>query len=380
MATTKNSKNTYDSIIIGSGLSGLILAKQLSDLGQKTLVLEKREIPGGHLRSTSTKGFQFHTSLLYIPDFKEYTEPLEMLEFMMDQKILGPSKELPPKTYNSGELKDFIGFSDLKFHSINEAQWYTQSKVREILIPPEDWVEWLLHEPAFEIQALHEVTRYNFDDGNLDSVTVNGTKTFYATNFFHAAPVSPLHTLIPDIALKGREKAKVSKAQGWTSVCLHFLHSGLQTENENVHLLMGSKTDFEPCIGTFYPAIQKDSKTLQESFWFSLINDEHTEDMEHIGALIRNMKKQIKRAYPEAIENIDIEKIVVTPQSQGSYDLELKNPCQLSQISNLWLASPLLLEQRSVGASVQAADKALKAWKACQPEIYANIPSSTCPA
>lgn len=368
MATAKNTKNTYDSIIVGSGLSGLILARRLSNMGQKVLVLEKKDSLGGHLRSTSTNGFQFHTSLPYLPDFHEYTEPFEMLETLLERKILGPSKELPTKTFNSGELKDFIGFSDLKFHSIDEAQWYTQGKVREILVPPETWVECLLEDPHFETQTLHEVTRYNFDDGKFDSVTVNGTKTFYASNFFHAAPVSPLHILIPSAALKGKEKTKLSKAQGWTSVCLHFLHPGLQTENQNIHLLMGSKTDFEPCIGCFYPAVQLESKTLQESFWFSLINDEHTEDMEHIGALIRNMKKQIKRAYPEAIENIEIEKIVVTPQSQGSYSLDLKSPCQLSQISNFWLASPLLLEQRAMGASVQAASEAFNAWQVSQPK------------
>ena len=376
MATAKTSKNTYDSIIVGSGLSGLILAKTLSDRGQKVLVLEKKDSLGGHLRSTITQGFQFHTSLPYIPDFKEYTEPFEKLEALMDRKILGPSREMTPKTFNSGELKDFIGFSDLKFHSIDEAQWYTQSKTRELMVAPEDWVEWLLEEPAFEILPLHQVTRYNFEDGKFDSVKVNGTKTFYASDFFHAAPVSPLHILIPDVALKGKEKTKVSKAQGWTSVCLHFIHPGLQTENENVHILYGSKTDFEPCIGGFYPAIQADASTKQESFWFSLINDEHTEDMEHIGALIRNMKKQIKRAYPEAIENIELEKIVVTPQSQGFYDLDLKSPCQLSQISNFWLASPLLLEQRAMGASVQAAFAALNAWETAQPSEDAQPEAS----
>ncbi|MCB0406598.1 MAG: FAD-dependent oxidoreductase [Bdellovibrionales bacterium] len=368
-------KSNYDVIITGAGLSGLIVAKHLSQMGKKVLVLEARDTAGGNLRNLSTKGFSFRTTLEFVPDYKEYIEPIERLEQLLQFKILGPSKEMTPKTFKSSELREFLGFGDLKFQSLDEVQWYTQTKVRELLISPEKWVEALLADASFECLTLHEVTRYSFTDGRFDSITVNGSKVLSADQFIHTAPVSLLNALIPDDAIKPKDRTRLAKTQGWTSVCLHFLHKGIVTDEECLHILMGSSTDFEPCLGRFFTPTQFDGETVQESQWMSLMNDEHAEDMEFIGATLRNIKKQIKRVYDSAVENVLIEKIVVTPQSQGFMDLKFKNPLQLNGVENFWLASPLILEQRGVGASVQAADQVLTAMMA-----HSSLTETTYPA
>lgn len=361
MTQIKSLKSSYDSIIIGSGLTGLIIAQRLAERGEKVLVLEARETLGGHLRKSINKGYEFKTSLEFVPDYQEFSEPFEHLEEVLGQKVLGPSEELEPLTFNSGEFRTFVGFGDIKFPSVDEAQWYTHQKRRELLSSPESWVEQLLSEPQFDSLTLHQVTQYNFEDGLLNSLTVNGSKKIFANHFFHTAPVTALNQLISNDFLKGNEKTRLAKAQGWTSIGLYLLHDGIQSEGQNIHILSGSKTDYEPCLGRFYrPSNDKESgQVTQESHWMSWVNDEHAEDMEFVGATLKHIKKQVKRSYPKAIDTVINERIVVTPQGQGFVDLQLKSPHQLNRISNLWLASPLLVEQRGVGASVQVAESVL---------------------
>ena len=49
----------YDSIIIGSGLGGLVSSVLLAKAGKKVLMLEQHSIPGGYCTSFRRKGFTF---------------------------------------------------------------------------------------------------------------------------------------------------------------------------------------------------------------------------------------------------------------------------------------------------------------------------------
>ena len=55
----KFNKKTFDAIIIGSGIGGLVTASQLASKGAKVLVLEKYIIPGGSGGSFKRKGYTF---------------------------------------------------------------------------------------------------------------------------------------------------------------------------------------------------------------------------------------------------------------------------------------------------------------------------------
>lgn len=352
MTTQASGKSQYDSIIVGSGLTGLLLARRLAEAGEKVAVLEAKELPGGHLGRTLTKGYSFHSSLEFVPDYLECTEGFEKVGAWLDLNILGVSRNLSPKTYQSGELRDFVGFGEIQLSSLDEVNWYTQSKSREMLVRPEELVERLLADAPFEVFVMSEVTSYNLEAGRVTSVTINAAKTIEARRFFHTGPVSQLTRLFPEGAIKPKEKSRLAKAHAWTTVGLHFLHRGLQTELPELLILQGTKTEPDPCVGRFFPAFSRDGQVLQESLWVSFIDPEAAEDMEALGGQIRNMKKQIKKAFPEALDRTEIEKITVTPESHGYLDLGLKEPFQLSQVDGFYLASPLMAQQRGVGSSV----------------------------
>ncbi|MCP4356821.1 MAG: NAD(P)/FAD-dependent oxidoreductase [Chloroflexi bacterium] len=56
----------YDSIIIGSGAGGLTAALALAQAGQKVLVCEQHEVPGGWTHSFTLEGYRFSPGVHYI--------------------------------------------------------------------------------------------------------------------------------------------------------------------------------------------------------------------------------------------------------------------------------------------------------------------------
>jgi len=60
MATYSES---YDAIVAGAGLGGLMAAAKLSKAGKRVLVLERHSIPGGYASFFKRKGFRFEASL-----------------------------------------------------------------------------------------------------------------------------------------------------------------------------------------------------------------------------------------------------------------------------------------------------------------------------
>lgn len=61
----------YDLVVVGAGNGGLMAACRASQLGLKTLVIEKHNLPGGCATSFRRGRFEFEASLHEIPDFAQ---------------------------------------------------------------------------------------------------------------------------------------------------------------------------------------------------------------------------------------------------------------------------------------------------------------------
>ena len=70
----------YDSIIIGSGAGGLSSAICLAKEGQKVLVLEQHDVPGGWCHSFYLKGHRFTPGVHYIGLLGEGESTSELYE------------------------------------------------------------------------------------------------------------------------------------------------------------------------------------------------------------------------------------------------------------------------------------------------------------
>ena len=72
-------QETYDTIIIGSGMGGLTTAAILAKEGQKVLVLEKHYTPGGFTHVFKRKGYEWDVGIHYIGEMQRTSSLLKKL-------------------------------------------------------------------------------------------------------------------------------------------------------------------------------------------------------------------------------------------------------------------------------------------------------------
>ncbi|WP_179009221.1 phytoene desaturase family protein [Winogradskyella forsetii] len=66
VSQNKNTQTTYDTIIVGAGVGGLSAAICLGRAGQKVLVLEQHDVPGGWCHSFYLNGYRFTPGVHYV--------------------------------------------------------------------------------------------------------------------------------------------------------------------------------------------------------------------------------------------------------------------------------------------------------------------------
>ena len=198
------------------------------------------------------------------------------------------------------------------------------------------WTQSLFAKFTGEFSPRSYVTKFHFGEGKIHSLTINGQKVIHATNIIYAGPVKDLKTLLPEDVFSSRARQKLTKAKFWTGIGLDLVHSASQTDFGGIYMLNGTtQDDIGPCVGRFQPA----QESLQASQWFSFIDDEDAEDTEKVGAALKKMKRQIKRAFPNALENLASERILVVPSMAGNGELKLTGHQTLLDANNFWVAS-----------------------------------------
>jgi len=81
-------RNTYDAIIIGAGISGLVCGCYLAKAGMKVLILEQHYKPGGYCTSFKTKGFQFDAAAHSFGNYREGGHVRKVLTELGVDKII----------------------------------------------------------------------------------------------------------------------------------------------------------------------------------------------------------------------------------------------------------------------------------------------------
>lgn len=367
----------YDYIIIGSGLTGLTIAKKISQETDNILILEAQELSGGDNRAATLDNQIINNGFRFYPDTEASRKALAFLEELLGKEVSGLSSENNIETYEASGFKRFIGFGEKSPEFYDLLSYFLSPKELSLALNPHHWTQALAESLQNKIQKKSIVTKFGFEglaeglasglasglamvEPKLTHVIVNGSKHFYAHNFIFAGAVKDLGLLLPDEALAARAKAKLKKSMAWQGVCLDLLHTKL-SEKTNIFLLNGTtEDDIGPCLGRFLPAnaiLAEGTNNLpqtQISQWMSFIDSEIAEDTENIGLVLKKMKRQIKRAFPELLASVKKERIFVTPALSGA-DLKLNANATLPKVPNLWIASNQVSPyQNLLGSLMQA--------------------------
>ena len=346
----------YDYAVIGSGLNGLAVAAGLSRETKNIALIESSDFSGGINKAVKVPTGTINNGLRYMPHTTLAEHGLLFLENLLGLKIIMGSHEQAPITYESTGFKTFLGFGDNPPPFYEELNYFTAPKSLELHLEPYAWTQMLFEKFTGTFMPRSYVTKFHTEGERVSHVTVNGSKTIHAQNFIFTGHVRDLALLLPEASLSIRARTKLSKNLYWTGLCVDLCHSHIVSESSAMHVLNGTTQDeIGPSVGQFMTPHLENGETLQMSQWTTFIEQEAAEDAEAIGLALKKIKRQIKRAYPNALDNLKMERIVVAPNLAGNGDLKLNANMTLPHHENLWISSSAVHPQKNlVGALLQA--------------------------
>lgn len=347
MAQTKTTKaQEFDTLVIGAGLGGLIAANALEASGRNVALVESLDIVGGSSRAAETIAGTIDHGLKFFPDSEITHSALDWLETLLSEKIERSVIESSPVNYDDGKFKPYVGFGGEKIESATEIEAYAMHRRLALSSTPMQWTKKLAELFSGTLLTQSMATRMVTEDGFIIETILNGSKRITAREVVFAASPQLIPALLGDAAVAPRVRQKLTKGDFWTSVNLDLIHAEAITDSSSVHILKGANE--EPTVGLFHPAAAaSDGRRLQVSQWMTLIPREEIDEEEQVAAALKQIKRQVKRAYESSFDKILQERILVIPSSHGSLDGAFEAPGRLPKISNLWMTSAFFAPERN---------------------------------
>lgn len=357
MSTQKKANHVYDYAIIGSGLSGLAVANSISKFTQNIVLIESAETFGGLNRAIQTPLGPMNNGLRFLPDTELSQKAIAYLEMLLMTSLSPTSQETQALTFESGSLKPFVGFGNNSPDFYDEIAYFSHQRSLKTKLEPHEWTQILFNNFKGDFLTKSYVTKFHKNENAVTHITINGQKNIQALNYIYCGPVKSLKLLLPEGVLSHRSLQKLSKNQYWTAIGLDILHEEKISDTEVIHILNGTtQDDIGPCVGKFFPSLETDGTFKQYSQWLTFMNDEEAEDSEVVGAALKKIKRQIKRAYPNALDKIGFERILVVPSFSGNGELKLSSNQSIPGIENLWIGSGQMNSQKNLLSALLQAE------------------------
>lgn len=275
--------STYEAIVVGSNLNGLLAAQWLVNHGYSVAILEAKAQTGG--------GWRSGMGVPWAANSEKNKTTAQWLQQEFFSTLSWHEVEQAPQTFQNNNWQPFLGFGDSKFRSTDVLAQLSNSNMLQTNLYPDDLVESLLNNPKLDIHTLSEVTALAPLPSGGVSVTVNGEAQTVAHRVFFSPTPIQLDALMPGELLAAKIRQRLARATWWGGLFLHFESSATQYPESGLNVLFGSGENFEPCVGRM--------RSGGGSLWFSPIHHEQLEDVDHISSVMKYMKRQIKRGYPE---------------------------------------------------------------------------------
>ncbi len=359
MAQMKPGKSQeFDSIVIGGGLSGLLVAHQLEGTGRKVALIEALDVVGGTCRPQNSVIGPIDNGLKFVPSTPVARANLEWLELVLGQSLSLEELDAPPITYDNGRFQPFVGFGAFEPEAAGELAHFAAPKRLVTASTPKDWVRTLVESFTGATLLQSHATKLQYDDGFLIEILINGTKKLSAREYVFCAPPQRLAPLIPESAASSRQRQRLSKGPFFTAVYLDMIHAAPVTDSRQLHMLKGANE--EPLAGVFHPAVTLDNgERAQHSQWCTFLRADLTDDAEETANALKRIKRQVKRVYETALDGLISERIMVAPGSHGEIEGLLGENQRWPKIDNLWVASNFFNPNRDLIGTLDQARKVI---------------------
>jgi hypothetical protein len=343
----------FDVVVIGGGLSGLVVATALARTGRKTALVEALEALGGNCRPIESAACgTIDRGLKHFPCLPGSEEKLQWLQSLLGLDLGLELVDAPPVTFESGRFRPFVGFGGAHALAADEIAAFAAPQHWSMRATPKDWVPELARAFQGTLFMQSHVTQVAIDGQRAIAAELNGSKRVSGAEFLFCAPPAALAGLVArEDRAPGHKAApprawhKLAKGEALTSIHLDLVHAAPVAESLAPHVLKGASE--EPCIGLFHPPQEAaDGRRLQRSQWVAFIPAEQTDDSELVASQLKYVKRQIKRAYESSLDNLVFERISICPQSHGSATGFIGPDRLWPKTKNLRAVSPFFAEQR----------------------------------
>ncbi|MBY0314377.1 MAG: hypothetical protein K2Q26_02580 [Bdellovibrionales bacterium] len=301
-------KKSYDALIIGTSPAALLTAFDLQQQGKSCAVVDANDFLGGVFRPLI---FGEHTLSSHLEFIAGETQDFMGLLTALVPEAQLKTEDIGPITFQNGQVQPFLGFGETSFDAIDEGVHLT-SPTRDVLnITTADIISAFQQRFLGDILLKSQVTRIDFVDGVV-KVQLNIADTITCQNLYFFE--NPLW--LSELLQKGQHSTpksaiqKLGKTNLWTAVTLTYIHKHPLTETHAMHVLSGAKEQM--CFGRF--SVEKGQPM---SHWLSFANGEIGAESEALGGILREMKHQIKRMYPNFKESVEKEFISVSANAYG---------------------------------------------------------------
>lgn len=335
----------YDCIIFGGGLSGLLASRVLTKKNKSFLIIEPSEKLGGRLSGWNINEQILPSNLNLYSENENNLKYFNWLEETLEQDILSGKFVTSTYHFQDGQFKNFNGFGDrtpLALEQFNKF-CFEHDKIK-IKTYPQDWINNLVSNLDPESYLIHsEITKINYTDGKASSAEINGKTWVEFDHLIWAVAPQKLLSTLPPEALNAGEAKKLKKQAGvFDALILNLSHNEVSVSEDapsSVYCLYGSNTEFEPIVGTL---------STDHSCWMTFIESEKAQDHEFVTKIVKNMKKQIRRAFPTLFDSPNFsEKIILSESSYGHLSLKEMESGFLKTVPNLFCTSSLCSEAES---------------------------------
>lgn len=330
----------FDYIIYGATLEGLLTGHYLHQKGFKTLVLEPSDKVGGFFASVETAKATI-PSVFTTPS---YDESLALAEWIKSNLSLSENLEvtkesLPPTTFEKGHFEPFVGFGENAPQESEYLQDFLSAHRMTFTPDVNTWIKTILTS-GLEIRYNSNLTSINVENGNIVSFTINDKDELKSKNYIYAqnpAEIVEFFGVETTGAAFASQKAltRLSKGTFASTLQLSLIHTTPVTDKKEMHVLYGTQKNPVVSVGQFQGLTSQ---------WVTFISADPADINEESVQILKEMKRQIKRAYPEALDNLAFEKIALWPQTHGYIELKSKQFGQLEGIDNISLCSNHLVE------------------------------------
>ncbi len=350
----------FDSLVIGGGLSGLLVARQLEKTGRRVALIEALDLLGGHSRSYFSPVGPIDHGLKFFPATDQALAALTWLQDTLGYDIEITQIDAAPTTYDNGKFQPFVGFGDSVPEAAGELDYYSYPSRLVTSQSPKDWVASLAAEFQGQVFLQSHVTRLQFTDDRVTEVLLNGTKKVTAAEFFYCGTPQHLAALLPDTAATPRQRSRLNKGKFFTAIYLDMIHSRVVTDTASLHVLKGANE--EPLVGVFHepqPRRTTDEGTntakppVQHSQWLTFVPIDLTDDNEVTATALKKIKRQVKRAYETSVDDLIFERILVSPGSYGEIAGLLGENQMWPKCQNLWIAGAFFNSNRNLVGTIE---------------------------